>query len=145
MSLREQRVDPFPHERHERRRVALCRNRDGDAVTANDAAQIRARVLRIVYGVHEEPPRLGGGRDLAVHRGRRRGDHQPGLVEIGRLERPFFDLHGHAIGIRDVGRHVRRHNADARVRGEQLSKLRRRHRAAANEHDGSAGQVQEQR
>ena len=53
---------------------------------AAHASQIRARVRGVVNGIDEHLAPSRSPRDLRVHRRRRRGNHEPVTVEIGRAE-----------------------------------------------------------
>ena len=87
----------FAQQRGQRRRLAAGRNRQRHAVAPDHAAQERAGVRRIVDGVDEQPPLLGGLGHLAIDLGRRGRDDQPRAVEVRRDEPARHDCRRAAL------------------------------------------------
>ena len=99
-------------------------------------------MTRVIYGVHEHSAALGrlGHLTIDVRRGGR--DHQPRSVQVVRLEMTPDDVDTRAINC-VMG--DRRNHRDLRARRNELRQLRQRNRTAADQHDPSAGEVQENR
>ena len=85
---------------------------------------------------------VGGLGHLSIHGGRRRGDDQPGAVQIGLDEFATLD---DDPGVHDLLTNVRRDDPHIRARREQLPQLRSRDGSSADQHDPPAGEVQEER
>ena len=79
---------------------------------------------------------------LSIYSGCRRGDDQPGIVQIGVDESATLD---DDPGVHDLLTNVRRDDPHIRARCEQLPQLRSCDGSSADKHDPPAGEVQEER
>jgi hypothetical protein len=105
----------------------LCRRSAPDAVSGCESPQKPLRLFR----------------HLVIDRRRRSGDDQPGTVEVGRLESPPYHVEARRLG--DLVGDVRGDDPNVGSRGDELAKLGGGDRPPADENDGAAGQVEEQR
>ena len=110
-----------------------------DAVTADDATEIRCRVLGIVYGVDEDASPLGSLAHDAIYRRRRCRHDPPGSVNVSLDELPTDDFD---TGLLDLRPDVGRDDGDTCACSHERLDFAGSNGAAANDHHCAARQVE---